>query len=156
VKRALLATAALFLALSSSAQSGGKSEVFSSRQIQTQLQTLASQAGATGGSGVTLADYASHKLLLSVRTSSGGGEIHAHYDDVIIVQQGTATIVTGGSLVNPTTGPDGESKGSAVSGGKSREVGPGDVITVNAGVPHQTLVPAGTTYSALVIKVREP
>lgn len=156
MKPALFIALALVSALSLSAQSGGKSDVFTSRQIQAQLQSLASQAGDSGGSAVTLADYSSHKLMLSVRTKSGGGEIHAHFDDVIIVQQGVATIVTGGSLINPTSGPDGESKGSGVRGGKSRVVGPGDVITVNAGVPHQTLVPAGKTYSALVIKVREP
>lgn len=154
MKRALFA--AFLFALTAAAQSGTRSDVFSCRQIQSQLQSLASQAGATGGSSVTLGDYGSHKLMLSVRTKSGGGEIHAHYDDVIIVQQGTANIITGGSLIDQTTGPDGESKGSGVSGGESRTVGPGDVITVHAGVPHQTIVPAGTTYSALVIKVKEP
>jgi len=156
VKRDLFIVAAFTFAFVSSAQNAGKSDLFTARQIQSQLQSLASQASATGGSGVTLADYGSHKLMLSVRTKAGGGEIHAHYDDVIIVQQGIATIITGGTLVDSSTGPDGESKGSGIRGGKSRVVGPGDVITVNAGVPHQTLVPAGKTYSALVIKVREP
>ena len=156
MKHVLVAVAALTFVLASSAQHAGKSEVFTSRQIQSQLLSLVSQADVSGSSSVTLADYGSHKLMLSVRTKGGGAEIHAHYDDVIVVQQGIATIITGGSLVDASIEPGGESKGSSIRGGKSVVVGPGDVVTVNAGVPHQTLVPAGRTYSALVIKVREP
>jgi hypothetical protein len=73
----------------------------------------------------------------------------------MIVQQGSATLITGGSIVDAKTGADGETKGTSIQGGKSQAIAPGDVITVNAGVPHQILVPAGVTYSALVIKVKE-
>jgi uncharacterized RmlC-like cupin family protein len=31
----------------------------------------------------------------------------------------------------------------------------GDLVTVNAGVPHQIIVASGTTYSAVVVKVKE-
>jgi mannose-6-phosphate isomerase-like protein (cupin superfamily) len=143
------------LTLSVSAQSGGKSEVFSALQVRGQLTALAAQAAASGSAGETLADYGSHKLQISVRTASGGAEIHAHFDDVMIVQQGTATLITGGTVVDAKTGADGETKGTGIQGGKSQTVSPGDIVTVNAGVPHQLVIPPGTTYSALVIKVRE-
>lgn len=155
MKPLMMALVLCAFSTSVSAQSAGKSEVFSSQQIRDHLSSLAAQAQAAGSSGVTLADYGSHKLQISVRTTSGGGEIHAHYDDVMIVQQGTATLITGGSLTDPKTGADGETKGTGIQGGVTRTIGPGDVITVNAGVPHQLLIPQGTTYSALVIKVKE-
>lgn len=137
------------------AQGGGKAEVFSAAQIREQLAGLGTQAAASGSSGSTLADYGSHKLQISVRTASGGAEIHAHFDDVMIVQQGRATLITGGTVIEPKTGPDGETKGTSIQGGKSQTISVGDLVTVNAGVPHQILVAPGTTYSAVVIKVKE-
>lgn len=143
------------LSLSASAQSGGKADLFSAVQVQSQLSTLAAQAAVSGSAGATLADYGSHKVQISVRTTSGGAEIHAHFDDLMIVQQGSATLITGGTVVDAKTNLDGETKGTGIQGGQSRNLSVGDVVAVNAGVPHQILVPAGTTYSALVIKVRE-
>jgi mannose-6-phosphate isomerase-like protein (cupin superfamily) len=145
----------LTLAVLASAQSGGKAEIFSAQEIRNHLSSLAESASASGSSGVTLADYGSHKVQISVRTASGGAEIHAHYDDVMIVEQGTATLVTGGSVIDPKTTGDGETKGTSIEGGTRRAIAVGDVITVNAGVPHQLLIPQGTIYSALVIKVKE-
>ncbi|HEY6490924.1 MAG: hypothetical protein WCC26_13855 [Terracidiphilus sp.] len=155
MKPLMMALALFAFGLSASAQSAGKSEVFSSQQIRDHLSSLAAQAQAAGSSGLTLADYGSHKLQISVRTASGGAEIHAHFDDVMIVQQGTATLITGGSVIDPKASADGETKGTGIQGGTTRTIGPGDIVTVNAGIPHQLLIPQGTTYSALVIKVKE-
>jgi mannose-6-phosphate isomerase-like protein (cupin superfamily) len=137
------------------AQSGGKAELFSAAQIRERVAALTPQAAASGSAGQMLADYGSHKVQISVRTASGGAEIHAHFDDVMIVQQGSATLVTGGTVIDPKSTPDGETKGTGIQGGKSRTISPGDLVTVNAGVPHQLLVSPGITYSAVVIKVKE-
>jgi len=145
----------LTLTLSVSAESGGKSEVFSAAQLRAKIAELALQAANTGSGGTTLADYGSHKVQVSVRASSGGGEIHAHFDDLMIVEQGSATLITGGSVIDAKTGPDGETKGSGIEGGKSQTIGPGDIVTVKAGVPHQILVAPGVTYCAVVVKIRE-
>lgn len=147
--------ASMILSLPAAAQTGGKADLFSATQIKAQLATLGAQAAASGSAGTTLADYGSHKVQISVRTASGGAEIHAHFDDVMIVEQGIATLITGGTVTDPKSNPDGETKGTGIQDGQSRTISVGDVITVNAGIPHQILVPAGTTYSAIVIKVRE-
>ncbi len=147
--------AALALTVSAGAQTGGKTNVFSAAELRTKIAELNTQAASSGGSGTTLADYGSHKVQISVRAASGGGEIHAHFNDVMIVQQGSATLITGGSVIDAKTGPDGETKGSGIQGGKSQTIGPGDIVTVNAGIPHQILVAPGVIYSAVVIKVRE-
>jgi len=46
-----------------------------------------------------------------VRTTSGGAEIHAHYDDLMIVEQGNATLITGGTVIDAKTDSDGEDQG---------------------------------------------
>lgn len=143
------------LSIPAFAQSGSKAELFSASQIREQLAALDTQAAASGSAGQTLADYGSHKVQISVRTTSGGAEIHAHFDDVMIVQQGSATLITGGTVAEPKTSPDGETKGTSIQGGKSQTISVGDLVTVNAGVPHQIIVAPGTTYSAVVVKVKE-
>jgi mannose-6-phosphate isomerase-like protein (cupin superfamily) len=155
MKHGFLTLGALLFAAPLLAQSHGKAEVFSAQDVKMHLAELAPQARATGSSGMTLADYGSHKVQLSVRTSSGGAEVHAHFDDVMIVEQGSATLITGGTVIDPKAEENGEAKGTEIRGGTTRTISVGDIVTVNAGVPHQLLIPAGTLYSALVIKVRE-
>jgi mannose-6-phosphate isomerase-like protein (cupin superfamily) len=94
--------------------------------------------------------------MLSVRTANGVGELHQHFDDLMIVQQGSATLITGGSLVDPKPTTPGEIRGTSVQGGTSKTLGVGDGVIVPAGVPHQLLIPPGTVYSSLVAKVKEP
>ncbi|MFZ0631452.1 MAG: hypothetical protein WAM56_09205, partial [Acidobacteriaceae bacterium] len=62
----------------------------------------------------------------------------------------------GGTVIGGESKGDGETLGTRIEGGESHPLGPGDVFTVRAGTPHQTLVAAGTVYAAVVIKVREP
>ena len=130
-------------------------DYFSSQQVQQKLAGLTPQAKSTGSSGATLGDYGSHALKLSIRTISGGAEIHAHYDDVFVVTQGKATLITGGSVVNAQEGKDGETEGKNIRDGKSQIISVGDVVNIPAGTPHQLLVAPGTLYSSIVIKVKE-
>jgi mannose-6-phosphate isomerase-like protein (cupin superfamily) len=131
-------------------------DYFSAQEIQKQLAALGAKAQSSGSSGSTLGDYTSHQLKLSVRTSSGGAEIHAHYVDVFFVTQGKATLITGGTVLSPETGKDGETKGTGISGGNTRIISVGDVVHIPAGTPHQLKVAQGTLYSSIVIKIREP
>ena len=137
------------------AETGGKSEVFSAKDVKAKLVTMVPQAKTPTGSTGMLGDYKTHSIRLVSRTTSGGAEVHNHFDDVIMVIEGTAIIITGGSVVNSHDEADGEVRGESVKGGESQAVSVGDVIHIPAGTPHQTVVPAGTQYSAMVVKVRE-
>jgi quercetin dioxygenase-like cupin family protein len=137
------------------AQSQGKAQVFTSAEVRGQLTQLAEQAKTKGSSGSTLGDYGSHALKLSERTVDGGAEIHAHFDDVMVVIEGKATLITGGAVIDAHTGADGETRGAGIRDGVTQVIAAGDVVHIPAGVPHQLLIPPGTTYSALVIKVKE-
>ena len=137
------------------AQSPSGAEVFSSAQLKSQLTQLAEQAKTKGSSGVKLGDYGSHSLMLSERTANGGAEVHAHFDDVMLVMEGNATLITGGELIDAHSGANGESGGSGIRNGTTQSIAAGDLIHIPAGTPHQLLIVPGTQYSALVIKVRE-
>lgn len=72
----------------------------------------------------------------SRREKPGMVEVHEFDADIIYVLDGKATLVTGGTPVDPkTTGP-GEIRASEVSGGETRLLAKGDVMIVPAGTPH--------------------
>ena len=138
------------------AQGPKKADVFSGQAVTSQLSALMQAAKVPGSSGATLGDYTSHSIKLSVRTSSGGAEVHAHYDDVFFVTEGKATLVTGGDVIQPKMDSDGETKGSGIENGRSEMISKGDVVHIPAGVPHQLRIAPGEVYSSIVVKVREP
>ena len=151
----ILILALATLAIPCCAQSGSNAQVFSGQKVTSQLAALAQSAKSSGSGGAMLGDYKSHAIELSVRTSSGGAEIHAHYDDIIVVTGGRATLVTGGSVVNSKTNGAGETKGSSIQDGKSQTIVKGDIVHIPAATPHQLILAPGDVYSAIVIKVKE-
>ena len=94
-----------------------------------------------------------HAMMISHREVTGRVEVHQTVADVVVVQSGTATLVTGGEVVDPvTTGPN-EIGGASIKGGISRTVSAGDVYEIPAGVPHQYLLPAGGQITCFLVKV---
>jgi mannose-6-phosphate isomerase-like protein (cupin superfamily) len=130
--------------------------VFPVSDLHARIARLIPEARSKGSSGATVEDYGSYKIQLSVRTASGGAEVHAHWDDVMIVERGSATLITGGTVVDGKTNAEGETHGSKIEGGQSRTIGPGDILTVRAGTPHQLILKPGVPYGAVVVKVHEP
>jgi mannose-6-phosphate isomerase-like protein (cupin superfamily) len=71
---------------------------------------------------------------------------HDQMTEVYHIIEGSGTLVTGGTIVNPQRrGPDHPSvrelngpsvNGTALQNGESRQVGPGDVVVIPAGVGH--------------------
>ena len=156
MKIAIVMAALVAFSVSAAAQTAEKAgTVLPAQEVKAQIDKLVPEAKTKGSSGSTMATTGNLALKLSIRTTSGGGEIHAHYDDLMIVQQGSATLITGGTIVDAKTGTDGETHGPSIQGGKSQTITVGDVVIVPAGVPHQLLIPAGTLYSAMVAKIKE-
>ncbi len=143
------------LAASALAQKNDKAQVFSSSPLHRQFTQLEAQAKTRGSSGATLGDYGTHAIKLSLRTASGGAEVHAHFDDVIIVTGGVAYLITGGAVIDPHTAPDGETKGKAIKDGRKQTITAGAVVHIPAGTPHQMIIPRGSLFEALVVKIHE-
>lgn len=155
MKIAFMLLAAAAVAAPAVTLTGDNALVIPAKDITSQLDALIPQTKATGSAGPIIADYGKLSLMLSVRTADGVGELHQNQDDIMIVKKGTATLVTGGTLVDPKTVSDGELRGTSVKGGVSKSLAPGDVIIVPAGLPHQLLIPKGTAYESLIAKVKE-
>lgn len=136
-------------------QTGKQVEVYSGKDLSAQMARLVREAQTKGSSGAKLVDYGSNAIQLSVRTTSGGAEVHAHFDDIFFVTRGTATLITGGTVVDAHTSPDGETHGAKIEGGTSLTIGKGDVVEIPAGTPHQLIIRAGTAYGSVVVKVHE-
>jgi mannose-6-phosphate isomerase-like protein (cupin superfamily) len=75
-----------------------------------------------------------------------GGAVHNKVTEVYQVLEGSATLVTGGRLVNPQVRDNAASvvtqingpgvSGTAIEGGVSRHIGKGDMVIIPAGTPH--------------------
>jgi mannose-6-phosphate isomerase-like protein (cupin superfamily) len=143
------------LVIPSFAQEVNKVDVYSNDAITSQLSALVQAATRSGSGGATLAKYPSHSIMLSVRSESGGAEVHAHYDDIFVVTGGKATLITGGNVIQAKTDKDGETRGSGIENGRSETIAKGDVVHIPAGTPHQLRILPGDVYSSIVVKVRE-
>lgn len=89
----------------------------------------------------------------SKREQAGMAEIHTLDADVIYVLDGTATFITGGTIVDPKTTAPNEIRGTAILNGETRHLKKGDVIIVARNTPHWFQQIDGT-FHYFVVKVR--
>jgi glc operon protein GlcG len=89
----------------------------------------------------------------SHRDGPGMAEVHSLDTDIIYVLNGTATIVTGGTVTAPKTTAPNEIRGSGVEGGREYRLTRGAVLVVPSGVPHWFRQVDGA-FDYFVVKVR--
>ena len=138
------------------AQAGGVDH-YSVAQLEQMAQNLEQQESfrTTGSAGETLDKYPGSFTMLTVRNTSGGAEMHEHYADIFFVVEGDATLISGGTVVDPKTTAPGEIRGTAVSGGAEQKLGRGDVVHISPNTPHQLSIPKGNSFTYFVVKVKE-
>ncbi len=87
-------------------------------------------------SGAVLYDGKMFRVQMGKRSEAGQVEFHAKDTDVFYIVSGSATFVTGGTMVGgKTTGP-GEIRGTSITGGETRKLTKGDVIVIPDSVNH--------------------
>ena len=86
--------------------------------------------------GAPLLENGSYKIHASRRTEPGQAEVHVRDTDLIYVLDGSATLVTGGDVLEPVETATDEIRGRAIDGGTTRELVRGDVVVVPNGTPH--------------------
>ena len=94
------------------------------------------KVAAAFAKGMPLLETSKFKVHASRREAPGVAEIHTRDTDIIHVLDGSATLVTGGTAVEPTTTAPDEIRGKEIQGGESRRISKGDVVVVPNGVPH--------------------
>ncbi len=110
------------------------------------------EALAKGG---TLVKAETYIVSGSHRDKNGQVEVHEKETDVIYVQDGTATFVTGGRMVGGKQTTPGQYLGTSIEGGVTHHLVKGDVVVVPAGTPHWFQEVPGTV-SYFVVKVVKP
>jgi mannose-6-phosphate isomerase-like protein (cupin superfamily) len=132
---------------------GSDVDVYSPQDMQSMVQKL-SQKKAPFASE-PLKKYGNHYTMMAYREATGSSEVHEKEADFLFVVDGSATILTGGKLVNPHTEKPGELRGTSVQGGERHALAKGAVIHIPAGTPHQLLIQKGTPFTYFVVKVIE-
>lgn len=128
-------------------------------------QLLDSVAGAPQAADLTagkaLGDRGTYKYVIVRRDRSGEVEVHDNFDDVIVVEEGSGMVVSGGEVQGgrepaPSergAGP-GEWRGGEIDGGTTQRVAAGDVMVIPAGVPHRVEVDKGGSITYLIVKIK--
>jgi mannose-6-phosphate isomerase-like protein (cupin superfamily) len=96
-----------------------------------------------------------YSFSMSHRDSSGGVECHLTQADIFVIQSGEASITVGGALVDGKNRSATEMTGTAITGGTEVKVGPGDVVTIPAKMPHQMKLDPGKQINYFVVKVTQ-
>ena len=73
---------------------------------------------------------------LEYRASVGNAAVHEKEAELFYVIDGSATLVTGGKLVNEKRTDAANLNGSAIEGGNSRSISKGDWVVVPQNTPH--------------------
>lgn len=82
-------------------------------------------------------------------------EVHTRDTDIVYVLSGTATLVTGGTVVGGHETAMDEVRGAAIDGGDTRRLAKGDVVVVPNGVPHW-FKEVASPFLYYVVKVTAP
>jgi mannose-6-phosphate isomerase-like protein (cupin superfamily) len=142
----------LLLALSLASLYGADgTKVWTSADLKTLQQKMAATKAKV--STESLAVMSNYQMSVPYRNSSGEAELHHTRNDIFYVISGACTLVTGGTIPQSHVTQANEVRGPAVSGGTKRKLGPGDFLTIPAGVPHQMLLDAGGEITYAVVKV---
>ncbi|MDX1403395.1 MAG: cupin domain-containing protein [Woeseiaceae bacterium] len=103
----------------------------------------------------TMGNYEGHSVYLVLRGKTDTPELHETESDVQITIRGSATSVVGGTLVDAIKMPRKQQRGTAIEGGKHRQLTPGAMMHIPPGIPHQLQIDPGEPYLYLLIKIDE-
>jgi mannose-6-phosphate isomerase-like protein (cupin superfamily) len=127
---------------------------YSTDQLLQMVTQMREQAKNTKDAGTGILEKRlDANTLLAFRDRDGKGEQHQQLGDVFFVLQGTATLVTGGTISNPATTAPGEIRGASVQDGTRRKLQEGDVVHIPANTPHQMLLDSGSSITYFVVKI---
>lgn len=79
-------------------------------------------------------------------------ELHDNSDDIYYVLKGEATLMLGGTLIEPNEISPGEWRAKTANGGQAVVIKKGDLVVVPRGTRHQRTV-TGKGFSMILIKV---
>jgi len=118
-----------------------------------QASARLARLSAIGQTVLTSGDEQTTYLLVR-RTTSSAPEVHARWDDVVMVRSGTGAIEMGDSLTGSNYRGPGERAGGRFAKSYRIVVRAGDLVRIPAAVPHAFIVSGTEPLEYLVIKQR--
>ena len=127
--------------------------LWSSSELHALEKKLSGEVDAQKIASERLGSYGNHTLGLAHREGTGNAEMHETQNDVFFIQSGEATIIEGGTLVEPKTTEPHELEGTSITGGNKRRLVAGDVVHIPFKTPHQLIVESGKQITYFVVKI---
>ena len=106
------------------------------------------------GTTLTTSGDEQTQYMLIRRAVSSLPEVHARWDDLVMVRSGDGVIEVGDSLVGSRYRAPGERIGGTITGKHEIVVHPGDLVRIPAAVPHAFIVSGPVPLTFLVVKHR--
>lgn len=131
--------------------------VASAQQPAPQVTYLdAEKFAALAAKGGALANGADFAASLARRNKPGQVEIHTKETDIFFIVDGSATFVTGGTMIGGKETRPNQMLGTDIEGGQTHQLKKGDFISIPAGIPHwfKDVPASGITY--YMVKVVKP
>lgn len=124
-------------------------------QILSASQLKATADSMPAGAAVShqIARFKGLSNMMSRRDTSGVPERHEHFTDIFVVERGKARLRYGGTAEGEGANGVGEWKGGTIRNGTEGPLGPGDIVVIPAGIPHQLLLAPGESFYYFVFKV---
>jgi mannose-6-phosphate isomerase-like protein (cupin superfamily) len=126
----------------------GPVEIWTGSDLKTSAQALAGESEAKAIAGRTLG-----AASLWRRAKSGEAELHKTKTDLLVIEEGAATLVFGGSIRGAHATQPNEIRGTAIDGGESRKLGPGDIVRIPPNTPHRFILEKGQSIAYFALKL---
>jgi mannose-6-phosphate isomerase-like protein (cupin superfamily) len=130
--------------------------IWKGSELKESGKKLAPKINAQKVATESLGNWGNHNLMVAHREGSGEAELHETQADVFIVQSGEASLVVGGTVVDPKTTAPHEIRGPSIKDGVTKQLGAGDIVHIAAKTPHQLIVAKGKQITYAVVKVDLP
>jgi mannose-6-phosphate isomerase-like protein (cupin superfamily) len=128
---------------------------WSAKDLKGYEQKLKPKMDAQKFAGQQLGTWGNHNAMIGHREGDGLAELHETVADFFVVQSGEATLVVGGTVVEPKTTAPREVRGPKISGGERHKLAAGDAVHIPANTPHQLLVENGKQFTYFIVKVEK-
>ncbi len=129
--------------------------LWSATRVEAAADRLEERLGDQAMIYETIGTYEGHSIYLVLRGQTGTAEFHETESDLYIATRGRATFVIGGELVEPQHLPRKQRRGSAIRGGRSQTLDPGDIVHVPEAVSHHLVIDPSEPFMYILIKFDE-
>ena len=102
--------------------------------VYIESQKVLENFGKQGGNPLVPGE--AYRVQTDRRTANGNIEIHEKETDIFYVMDGSATLIAGGTAVEPKATRPGQMTAKDITNGQTYNLKKGDIVVIPAGQPH--------------------